>query len=108
MLSLVAGLVALAFGLVLLTGGIGNIPLEWVGPAVAIGIGTASVAGEGELAFARAGRLVLSNAKNFRLDDDVPLVIPEVNADHLALLEVQRRIRGWSGRLVTNANCASR
>jgi len=39
MLSLVAGLVALAFGLVLLTGGIGNIPLEWVGPAVAIGIG---------------------------------------------------------------------
>jgi len=39
MLSLVAGLVALAFGLVLLTGGIGNIPLEWVGPAVAIGTG---------------------------------------------------------------------
>jgi hypothetical protein len=39
MLSLVAGLVALAFGLVLLTGGIGNIPLEWVGPAVAIGFG---------------------------------------------------------------------
>jgi len=67
----------------------------------------ASVAGEVELAFARAGRLVLSNAKNFRMDDDVPLVIPEVNADHLALLEVQRAKRGWSGGIVTNANCAS-
>jgi aspartate-semialdehyde dehydrogenase len=66
-----------------------------------------SVAGDVELAFARAGRLVLSNAKNFRMDDDVPLVIPEVNADHLALLEVQRAKRGWSGGIVTNANCAS-
>ena len=67
----------------------------------------AAVAGDVELAFARAGRLVLSNAKNFRMDDDVPLVIPEVNADHLALLEVQRAKRGWSGGIVTNANCAS-
>lgn len=67
----------------------------------------AAVAGEVELAFARAGRLVLSNARNFRMDDDVPLVIPEVNADHLALLEVQRAKRGWSGGIVTNANCAS-
>ncbi len=67
----------------------------------------ASVAGEVELAFARAGRLVLSNARNFRMDEDVPLVIPEVNADHLGLLEVQRARRGWSGGIVTNANCAS-
>src|SRR4051812_49958872 len=67
----------------------------------------ATVAGDVELAFARAGRLVLSNAKNFRMDDDVPLVIPEVNADHLGLLEVQRAKRGWSGGIVTNANCAS-
>jgi aspartate-semialdehyde dehydrogenase len=66
-----------------------------------------SVAGDVELAFARAGRLVLSNAKNFRMDDDVPLVIAEVNADHLALLDVQRAKRGWSGGIVTNANCAS-
>ena len=66
-----------------------------------------AVAGDVELAFARAGRLVLSNAKNFRMDDDVPLVLPEVNADHLALLEVQRAKRGWSGGIVTNANCAS-
>jgi len=66
-----------------------------------------NVAGEVELAFARAGRLVLSNAKNFRMDEDVPLVIPEVNADHLAILEAQRATRGWSGGIVTNANCAS-
>ena len=67
----------------------------------------ASVAGEVETAFARAGRMVLSNAKNFRMAEDVPLVIPEVNADHLALLDAQRANRGWSGGIVTNANCAA-
>jgi len=67
----------------------------------------ATVARDVEAAFARAGRLVLSNAKSFRMDDDVPLVIPEVNADHLALLDVQRAKRGWSGAIVTNANCSS-
>lgn len=67
----------------------------------------AGVAGEVELAFARAGRLVLSNAKNHRMDGDVPLVIPEVNADHLALLDVQRATRGWPGGIVTNGNCAA-
>lgn len=66
----------------------------------------AAVAGDVEAAFARAGRLVLSNAKNFRLADDVPLVIPEVNGDHLALLQRQRAQRGWTGGIVTNANCA--
>jgi aspartate-semialdehyde dehydrogenase len=66
----------------------------------------AAVAGDVEAAFARAGRLVLSNAKNFRLADDVPLVIPEVNGDHLALLQRQRAHRGWTGGIVTNANCA--
>lgn len=66
-----------------------------------------NVAGEVEAAFAAAGRLVLSNAKNYRMEDDVPLVIPEVNADHLALLDVQRARRGWSGGIVTNANCAA-
>jgi aspartate-semialdehyde dehydrogenase len=67
----------------------------------------ASVAGDVEAAFARAGRTVLSNAKNFRMEEDVPLVIPEVNADHLALLDVQRRNRGWTGAIITNANCAA-
>ncbi|HSA57993.1 MAG TPA: aspartate-semialdehyde dehydrogenase, partial [Gemmatimonadaceae bacterium] len=67
----------------------------------------ASVAGAAEEAFARAGAFVLSNAKNHRMDSDVPLVIPEVNAPHLALLAAQRARRGWRGGIVTNANCAA-
>ena len=67
----------------------------------------ASVAGEVEEAFARAGRVVLSNARNFRMEPDVPLVVPEVNADHAALLAVQRTRRSWTGAIVTNANCAA-
>jgi len=66
-----------------------------------------SVAGDVERAFAVAGRWVLSNARNFRMEADVPLVIPEVNADHLQLIERQRQERGWSGAIVTNANCAA-
>ncbi|MCC6931187.1 MAG: aspartate-semialdehyde dehydrogenase [Gemmatimonadaceae bacterium] len=68
-----------------------------------------NVAGEVEGAFARSGALVLSNAKNYRMEADVPLVIPEVNASHLALLPVQRRNRGFAptGGIVTNANCAA-
>jgi aspartate-semialdehyde dehydrogenase len=66
-----------------------------------------AAAGEIEPAFARAGQLVLSNAKNFRMEPDVPLVIPEVNGGHLSLLEAQRRARGWRGAIVTNANCAA-
>ncbi|HET7563720.1 MAG TPA: aspartate-semialdehyde dehydrogenase [Gemmatimonadaceae bacterium] len=67
----------------------------------------AGVAGDVEAAFARAGRFVLSNARNFRMDADVPLLIPEVNPEHLALLDVQRARRGWDGAIITNANCAT-
>lgn len=67
----------------------------------------ASVAGEVEQAFARGGAFVLSNARNHRMDPDVPLVIPEVNAGHLALIDCQRASRGWPGAIVTNANCAT-
>lgn len=66
-----------------------------------------SVAGEAEIAFAASGRHVISNAKNHRMDPLVPLLIPEVNPDHLGLLDRQRRERGWSGSLVTNPNCAT-
>lgn len=66
-----------------------------------------SVAGEIEAAFAAAGYAVSSNARNHRMEEDVPLVLPEVNPDHLRLIEVQRRRRGWSGCLVTNANCVA-
>jgi aspartate-semialdehyde dehydrogenase len=60
-----------------------------------------------EPAFARRGAIVLSNAKSYRMAPDVPLLIPEINASHLALLETQRAVRGWSGAIVTNANCAT-
>ena len=66
-----------------------------------------SVAGEVEQAFARAGCTVVSNAKNHRMAPDVPLVIAEVNPDHLALLETQRSRRGWRGAIVTNGNCST-
>jgi aspartate-semialdehyde dehydrogenase len=67
----------------------------------------ASVAGEAETALARSGRLVVSNARNHRMDPLVPLLIPEVNPDHIALLEPQRDARGWTGGIVTNPNCST-
>jgi len=66
-----------------------------------------SVAGDVERRFAESGKFILSNARNFRMEEDVPLVIPEVNASHLCLLERQKKERGWSGAIVTNANCAA-
>jgi aspartate-semialdehyde dehydrogenase len=66
-----------------------------------------SVAGEAEAAFASAGRFVLSNAKNYRMDPDVPLVIAEVNPDHLDILESQQKRRGWKGGIITNGNCVA-
>src|SRR5205085_6231418 len=53
-----------------------------------------SVAGEVEENFARAGYVVLTNSKNHRMDEDVPLLVPEVNPDHLALIKPQRARRG--------------
>ena len=66
-----------------------------------------SVAGEIEAAFAQAGHIVVSNSRNYRMEPTVPLLIPEVNADHLALLDAQGAERGWKGRIVTNPNCAT-
>ncbi len=65
------------------------------------------VAGEVEKEFARAGHAVISNSSNHRMDPDVPLLIPEVNPDHLALVRVQRKQRGWNGMIVTNPNCTA-
>ena len=66
-----------------------------------------NVARETEEAFARAGYPVISNSSSFRMDEDVPLLIPEINADHLGLVEVQRKKRGYGkGFIVTNPNCA--
>jgi len=66
-----------------------------------------SVAGEVEIAYAEAGHIVVSNARNNRMDPVVPLMIPEINAEHLALLDRQQAERGWSGRIVTNPNCST-
>ena len=60
-----------------------------------------------EPAFAQAGHGVCSNASAYRMDDDVPLLIPEVNPDHTALIKVQQANRGWSGFIATNPNCTS-
>ena len=67
----------------------------------------ASVAGEIEQAFAQAGHFVVSNSRNHRMLPDVPLLIPEINADHLKLIPVQRKNHGWNGAIVTNPNCST-
>ena len=77
------------------------------GPRVVFSGLDASVAGDIEAAFAAAGHIVVSNARNFRMDPLVPLLIPEVNPDHLALIPEQRAARGWSGAIVTNPNCST-
>jgi aspartate-semialdehyde dehydrogenase len=66
-----------------------------------------SVAGEIEENFAGAGYMVLSNSKNHRMDEDVPLLVPEINPEHLGLIKTQRLRRGWSGAIVTNPNCST-
>ena len=77
------------------------------GPKVVFSGLDASVAGEIEAAFAAAGHIVISNARNFRMDPLVPLLIPEINADHLKLIGEQRRSKGWKGAIVTNPNCST-
>ena len=67
----------------------------------------ASVATEIERAFASAGHAVVSNSRNHRMDADVPLMIPEINAEHLKLIPKQRTERGWTGQIVTNPNCST-
>ena len=66
------------------------------------------VARASEEAFARAGYPVISNASSFRMDEDVPLLIPEINSDHLDVLGRQKQERGFtSGYIVTNPNCST-
>jgi aspartate-semialdehyde dehydrogenase len=67
----------------------------------------ASVATEIERAFAQAGHAVVSNSRNHRMERDVPLLVPEINPDHLRLIPIQRRNRGWKGQIVTNPNCST-
>ena len=77
------------------------------GPKVVFSALDASVAGDIEQAFAAAGHFVVSNARNYRMDPLVPLLIPEVNADHLSIVPEQQRQKGWKGAIVTNPNCST-
>jgi aspartate-semialdehyde dehydrogenase len=65
------------------------------------------VANELEPQFAKAGAAVCSNASSYRRGADVPLLLPEINADHVYLVKAQRQSKGWSGCIVTNPNCTS-
>ena len=67
----------------------------------------AAVAEELEPRFAAAGCAVISNSSAFRMSPDVPLVIPEVNANHLELLEIQATRKQAGGYIVTNPNCCA-
>ncbi len=70
----------------------------------------AEIAGEVEEEFAAAGYKVFSNSRNHRMDEDVPLLVPEINPNHSAMLEIQQQKRGWSakgGFIVTNPNCTT-
>ena len=77
------------------------------GPRIMFSALDAKAADEIEPAFARAGHLVISNARSFRMDPSVPLLIPEINPEHLGLLPRQRREHAWSGGIVTNPNCST-
>jgi aspartate-semialdehyde dehydrogenase len=67
----------------------------------------AELARQIEPRFAAAGYMVCSNSSAFRMEPDVPLIIPEVNADHVRMLEKQKKKRGWAGCLVTSPNCTT-
>ncbi|HEX7395128.1 MAG TPA: aspartate-semialdehyde dehydrogenase [Anaerolineaceae bacterium] len=81
-------------------GAVGNLPLVFSGLP-------ASIAREVEPQFAQAGAAVCSNASAYRRDPDVPILLPEVNADHAGIIPLQRQRRGWTGCIVTNPNCTS-
>src|SRR5450631_1136730 len=67
----------------------------------------ASVAAELEPRFAEAGCAVVSNSSALRMQDDVPLVIPEVNGDHIKLIDIQAWRKKSGGYVVTNPNCSA-
>lgn len=76
-----------------------NLQCEWVFSAL-----DASVAGDIETEFAQAGYIVHSNARNHRMRDDVPLLVPEVNSEHLNLMKFQKYPKG---KIITNPNCST-
>lgn len=82
-------------------------PVPGRGPKLVFSALDASVAGDLEKAFAEAGHIVVSNARNYRMDKHVPLLVPEINAAHLGAIAAQREAYGWPGAIVTNPNCST-
>lgn len=66
-----------------------------------------NVAGPIESELAKRGHIIVSKAKDHRLEEDVPLIVPEVNPDHLDLIERQRKKRSWDGAIVCAPNCTT-
>lgn len=66
-----------------------------------------AVAGPVEEAFASAGYVIVSNASAHRMDLDVPMLNPEINSDHVSLIEKQKKRRKWDGAIITNPNCST-
>ncbi len=67
----------------------------------------ADFATEVEPAFAKAGTMICSNASSYRMAPDVSILFPEVNPEQAAIIPIQRKLRGWSGGIITNSNCTS-
>jgi aspartate-semialdehyde dehydrogenase len=92
-------------------GGVGSLPLSPAAtdqaPSIIFAALDTDIARELEPQFAAAGCAVISNSSAFRMQVDVPLVIPEVNAAHLALLEQQSWRKQSGGYIVTNPNCSA-
>ncbi|HTV59066.1 MAG TPA: aspartate-semialdehyde dehydrogenase [Verrucomicrobiae bacterium] len=78
-----------------------------LGPQLVFSALDSSVAGEAEAEFAAAGHWVVSNARNHRMDPLVPLLIPEINPDHLRLVPLQKQKKNWKGAIVTDPNCST-
>jgi aspartate-semialdehyde dehydrogenase len=78
-----------------------------VAPRLMFSAMDASVATDIEREFAKAGHVIVSNSRNHRMEPDVPLLIPEVNPDHLKIIPHQQRLRGWKGQIATNPNCST-
>ena len=90
---------------------VGQLPVRNCAPplpgAVVFSALDAEVAGPIEQAFAKAGATVVTNTRTHRMEPDVPLLIPEVNQEHVALVDCQRETRGWSGAILANPNCST-
>ena len=77
------------------------------GPKLVFSALDSSIAGQAETDFAARGHIVLSNSRNHRMDPLVPLLIPEINPEHLGLLAAQRQKEKRSGAIITNSNCSA-